>query len=89
MVRSAAQQALARGVGVTSAPPLQPPGLTPRNTQPQPRNVVARQSRSPYDQPPRQVPVQEVHQPARAFGSSAMLDEAVLDIPAYLRRSKS
>jgi cell division protein FtsZ len=90
MVRSAAQQALARGVGVPSGPP-QPPGLTPRNSQPQPRNVAARQSRSPYEQerPTRQVPVQEVHQPARAFGSSAMLDEAVLDIPAYLRRSKS
>lgn len=27
-------------------------------------------------------------QPARAFGAAAMLDEAVLDIPAYLRRSR-
>jgi cell division protein FtsZ len=86
MVRNAAQQALARGVGGQSVPP-QPPGLTPRQSQPQHRNAPAQKGRGAYDPPTRQVPVQEM-QPARAFGPAAMLDEAVLDIPAYLRRSK-
>jgi cell division protein FtsZ len=86
MVRNAAQQALARGVGVHTAQPSQPPGLIPRSPS-QPRNP-SRPSRAPFEAPTRQVPVQEV-QPARAFGPAAMLDEAVLDIPAYLRRSKN
>jgi cell division protein FtsZ len=86
VVRNAAQQAIARGVGGgNNAVPPQPPGL--RQPSAQPRNVAARQSRAPFEAQGRQVPVPEV-QPARAFGPAAMLDEAVLDIPAYLRRSK-
>lgn len=90
MVRNAAQQALARGVSGGQSGPPQPPGLTPRQSQPQPqhqRNAPPQRGRGQYDQPTRQVPAQEM-QPARAFGPAAMLDEAVLDIPAYLRRSK-
>jgi len=86
MVRNAAQQALARGVSGSNAGPAQPPGLIPRQPSAQ-RNVATRPSRAPFEAPQRQVPVPEA-QPARAFGPSAMLDEAVLDIPAYLRRSK-
>jgi cell division protein FtsZ len=87
MVRNAAQQALARGVGGQTLPP-QPPGLTPRGSQP-PRSGAVAKGRGSYEPPTRQVPVQqEVQQPVRAFGPAAMLDEAVLDIPAYLRRSK-
>lgn len=86
MVRSAAQQALARGVGGQNVPP-QPPGLTPRQTPQHQRGPGAQKGRGEYDRATRHVPAQEM-QPARAFGPAAMLDEAVLDIPAYLRRSK-
>jgi cell division protein FtsZ len=87
LARNAAQQALARGTG---APSTQPPGLIPRQQSqaPQPRNVVARPSRTPFEAPQRQSGMPEA-QPARAFGPAAMMDEAVLDIPAYLRRSKN
>jgi cell division protein FtsZ len=79
-VRSAAQQVLAR----SSSPSMAP---APRQSQPQ-RDVIAsaRVSR-PAMEPPAQVSMPEV-QSARAFGASAIHDEAVLDIPAYLRRSK-
>ncbi len=92
VARNAAQQALARGP-VASSPhlqqqPPQPPGLQPRQSAPAPR-TVSRPSRAPYETQQRQsqAPAPEP-QPARAFGPAAMLDEAVLDIPAYLRRSK-
>ncbi|HKU39651.1 MAG TPA: cell division protein FtsZ [Polyangiales bacterium] len=92
VARNAAQQALARGTTAASVQgmPPQPPGLTPRQSAPAPlpRQVVARQSRAPYEAPQRGSQVPEM-QPARAFGPAAMMDEAVLDIPAYLRRSKS
>jgi cell division protein FtsZ len=90
LARNAAQQALARGTGApsTQSMPPQPPGLIPRQQSPAPsRNVVARPSRPPYETHQRQA-MPEV-QPARAFGPAAMMDEAVLDIPAYLRRAKN
>ncbi|HKP60733.1 MAG TPA: cell division protein FtsZ [Polyangiales bacterium] len=91
LARNAAQQALARGTGApsTQAMPPPPPGLTPRQQAqaPAPRTVVARQSRAPFESPSRPSTMPEV-QTARAFGPAAMMDEAVLDIPAYLRRAK-
>ena len=38
---------------------------------------------------PSRVSVPHPQQPTRAFGASALHDEAVLDIPAYLRRNKA
>ncbi|HJL14202.1 MAG TPA: cell division protein FtsZ [Sandaracinaceae bacterium LLY-WYZ-13_1] len=38
--------------------------------------------------PPEQVSLPESRVPGRAFGASALHDEAVLDIPAYLRRGE-
>jgi cell division protein FtsZ len=92
LARNAAQQALARGTGApsTQAMPPQPPGLIPRQQSqaPLPRNVVARPSRAPFEAPQRRDQMPDV-QPARAFGPAAMMDESVLDIPAYLRRAKN
>jgi cell division protein FtsZ len=90
MVRNAAQQALARSTGTGAVLPVAPPTLPPRTSQggPAPRNVMVRQPRHTYEtQHNVQAPQQEM-QPARAFGAAAIHDEAVLDIPAYLRRSK-
>jgi hypothetical protein len=53
--------------------------------QQQPRATLSRPARGVESTPP-QTPAEQ--QPARAFGAAAMLDEAVLDIPAYLRRSR-
>ena len=58
----------------------------------QPRGALSRPARGVESQAPHQsrqsnAPEQQ-QQPARAFGAAAMLDEAVLDIPAYLRRSR-
>jgi cell division protein FtsZ len=58
----------------------------------QPRGALSRPARGVESQAPRHAgqanaPEQQ-QQPARAFGAAAMLDEAVLDIPAYLRRSR-
>jgi cell division protein FtsZ len=55
----------------------------------QPRGALSRPARG-VESTPRQsnAPDQQQQQPARAFGAAAMLDEAVLDIPAYLRRSR-
>jgi cell division protein FtsZ len=76
MVRSGTQQV---------APPA--PQQHGRNLQP--RSVLARPSRGVESTPaPRSASLPEP-QPARAFGAAAMHDEAVLDIPAYLRRSRS
>jgi cell division protein FtsZ len=54
----------------------------------QPRAQLSRPARGVESQAPRQSNAPEQQQPARAFGAAAMLDEAVLDIPAYLRRSR-
>jgi len=61
----------------------------------QPRGALSRPARGVESQATRHTghtgqsnaPEQQ-QQPARAFGAAAMLDEAVLDIPAYLRRSR-
>jgi hypothetical protein len=75
MVRSGTQQV---------APPAPQHG---RNLQQ--RTVLARPSRGvEANSAPRSASLPEP-QPARAFGAAAMHDEAVLDIPAYLRRSRS
>jgi cell division protein FtsZ len=83
-LRSPAQQAIARtGSSASMSTPPPPP---PRSTI-QPRTVLARPARS-VESAPRHAVMQEP-QPARAFGAAAIHDEAVLDIPAYLRRSRS
>ena len=72
-MRAAAQQVLSRG----------PAGLGMRSG-----------DRPTADAPRRTVDVNHhVHvgadqRPSRAFGAAAMNDEATLDIPAYLRRSR-
>ena len=81
-LRSPAQQAIAR----TSTPGMSTPPPPPRNAI-QPRTVLARPARG-VESAPRHAVMPEP-QPARAFGASAIHDEAVLDIPAYLRRSRS
>ena len=53
-----------------------------------PREMVARTS-GRRSHAPEQVPLPETRPSARAFGASALHDEAVLDIPAYLRRNAS
>jgi cell division protein FtsZ len=93
VARNAAQQALARSAGSPMVPSLQSPSLPPRGQhaqqgQPATRSVMVRSPRNPYENQQAQAPVPEVA-PARAFGAAAIHDEAVLDIPAYLRRSKS
>lgn len=62
----------------STAPPLS----RPKQEQ---RDVIARPSRRP-PATPEQVSMSGLTS-ARAFGASALNDEAVLDIPAYLRRS--
>jgi cell division protein FtsZ len=64
----------------TPARSSQPPAYQTRGETP--REVVARTSRAP-----RQSQFAEARA-SRAFGASALHDEAVLDIPAYLRRSQ-
>ncbi len=51
-----------------------------------PREVVARGGRR-MSEAPQQVSLPDHRASARAFGASALHDEAVLDIPAYLRRN--
>jgi cell division protein FtsZ len=80
-LRSPAQQAIAR----TSTPGMSTPPPPPRSNI-QPRTVLARPARG-VESAPRHASMPEP-QPARAFGASAIHDEAVLDIPAYLRRSR-
>ena len=86
-VRTAVQQNVARNLAQTPPPlPTHQPSASsagPRRG----RDVIATPSRraEPYQvsipaEPPRQ---------ERGFGASAMADEAVLDIPAYLRRSRT
>jgi cell division protein FtsZ len=85
-IRSAAQQALARN----GQPQQMQPGPT-RSTL-APRTGLSRPARGVESTPTPRQPVrqqQEPLPPARAFGASAIHDEAVLDIPAYLRRSRS
>ncbi len=77
-VRTAAQQVLARSTVPSSMP-------APRQSQS--RDVIARPLSRPAMAPPAQVSMPEV-QASRGFGASAIHDEAMLDIPAYLRRSK-
>ncbi len=60
------------------------PPAVPRTKQEQ-RDVIARPTRRPAAVP-EQVSMTGLNA-ARAFGASALNDEAVLDIPAYLRRS--
>ncbi|MGD8858626.1 MAG: cell division protein FtsZ [Myxococcales bacterium] len=79
-VRSASQQALARG---GSAPP--PQSSAPRIAR---RDVIAQPQRRSVEVPPAQTQAPEPR-PSRAFGAGAMHDEATLDIPAYIRRSRS
>jgi cell division protein FtsZ len=57
----------------------------PARTKTEQRDVIARPSRRPAAQP-EQVTMPEIS-PVRAFGATAIHDEAVLDIPAYLRRN--
>jgi cell division protein FtsZ len=89
--RNAAPQALGRPSPYASSPsaPVGPRGAP---LQPQPRSVLTRPARGVVDSAPRTAslpPEPQQQQPARAFGAAAMHDEAVLDIPAYLRRSRS
>ncbi|HEX7480255.1 MAG TPA: cell division protein FtsZ [Polyangiales bacterium] len=80
-VRSAAQQVLARSAGAPAMP-------APRQSVA--RDVIAtRPTSRPAIVPAaaQQVSMPEV-QPVRGFGATAFHDEAMLDIPAYLRRSK-
>jgi cell division protein FtsZ len=51
-----------------------------------PREMVARTSPRRFSEAPRQASLAEARG-SRAFGASALHDEAVLDIPAYLRRN--
>ena len=83
--RNAAQQALARGAAAQSLPPPPP---APRHSI-QPRTVLTRPARSVETSARHSQPT-PLPEPAgaRAFGASAIHDEAVLDIPAYLRRSR-
>jgi cell division protein FtsZ len=53
----------------------------------QPRATLSRPARA-VESTPQQQNGMDSQQPARAFGAAATLDEAVLDIPAYLRRSR-
>lgn len=54
----------------------------------QPRGALSRPARGVESQSRQSNAPEQQPQPARAFGAAAMLDEAVLDIPAYLRRSR-
>jgi cell division protein FtsZ len=73
--------------------PLTIPGHRP-SMQPQnalrasvPAEHVARASRRPSAPSPEQGTLPELRVAGRAFGASALADEATLDIPAYLRRA--
>jgi cell division protein FtsZ len=81
-VRSPAQQAMGRG------PAQSLPSMPPPRGSVQPRTVLSRPARG-VESAPRHSHMPESQQPTRAFGASAVHDEAVLDIPAYLRRSRS
>jgi cell division protein FtsZ len=81
-VRNPAQQALAR----TSSGQALPNVPTARSASPA-RTVLSRPSR-PVESAPRHASMPEPVAATRAFGASAIHDEAVLDIPAYLRRSR-
>ena len=81
-VHSPAQQALARTSNTSNLPNVP----TQRANQNQPRTVLSRPARG-VESAPRHSSMPEPA-PARAFGASAIHDEAVLDIPAYLRRSR-
>jgi cell division protein FtsZ len=81
-VRSPAQQALAR----SAAPQAMPVASAPRAIA-QTRTVLARPAQR-VESAPRHASLAEA-QITRAFGAGAMGDEAVLDIPAYLRRSRN
>jgi cell division protein FtsZ len=59
----------------------------PRPSRPEHRDVIARPMRR-VSEMPQQVSMPEVN-PPRAFGAAAIHDEAVLDIPAYLRRNEA
>jgi hypothetical protein len=72
--RVAAQQAAARAPGRPSAPA--------------PRTVLNRPSR-PIDPAVRPSAAGPEAPVARVFGAAAIHDEAVLDIPAYLRRART
>lgn len=54
----------------------------------QPRGALSRPARGVESTSRQSNTPEPAQQPARAFGAAAMLDEAVLDIPAYLRRSR-
>jgi cell division protein FtsZ len=55
----------------------------------QPRAGLQRPARTVESQPRHGIVAPPEPQPSRAFGASAIHDEAVLDIPAYLRRARS
>ena len=73
-IRGATQQVMASTVGMSSAPRER-------------RDVIAQPSR-PASAPVAQASVAAPARVTRPFGSRSAQDEAVLDIPAYLRRSK-
>ena len=75
-VRQATRQTIPMGVPARSS---QPPAYQSRGETP--REMVARRSRE------RPHSAYAEARASRAFGASALHDEAVLDIPAYLRRS--
>ncbi len=78
-VRQVAQQVLARG----SVPQGTRPSMSPREA-----SLSADRGRHHVElaQPP--LPVNGDHRGSRAFGAAAIHDEATLDIPAYIRRSR-
>jgi cell division protein FtsZ len=85
--RNPVQQALARGAAAQSLPPAAAASRAGLGA----RSVLTRPSRTVESAPPRHVQHTPLPEPAaaRAFGASAIHDESVLDIPAYLRRSRS
>ncbi len=80
MVRSAAQQAL-RGTVPSTAPRVAPRDVIAQPTQRRSVEVPGRRAAVP--------PAQAQERPTRAFGAGAINDEATLDIPAYIRRSRT
>jgi cell division protein FtsZ len=99
-VRSAAQQAMASrssSVPIINAPAPSVVNARPSYSSAAPasssvsrgmpqRDVIARPSRS-VGSDPRQTSLPETNSSSRAFGPTAIHDEAVLDIPAYIRKS--
>jgi hypothetical protein len=61
------------------------PGSISRPVQ---RDVIARPTRHVRGGVPVQATIPADPRPTRAFGASAIHDEATLDIPAYIRRSR-